>query len=566
LIYHNTYNKRISQGGLIGNPFAPFSVSPKGGVSDPTTGDSSSYALAVTSTVPNSDSNSGSASVSASFSTQGPGITPQNTAVSVSSFYSLEIFPDFDGTMTIAYTISLPSPPPSSPAVSLNVSLNSFQISKTFTEGNATYQFDAKAGDDIYISATAETSYDSNHPNSGASCDFSWGFSAAPKLQMNSAALSPNGQTVSASYSISGSALPSPGTIDFYWATGPDVTDEIGKPIKVPTQTAVGTYTASAPIASLSSEPTDAKYVIAVADSPSADPANSAVSVAVPLPIVVTSARFPGTTSGVNFTFRTFDIPNAITVSLYRSKGQSFDSTAVLIASKVIKLTKMNPQSGNFTFSSPLKSDPSRPYYLIVAHPTGIATLSVFEFLAPYNTAFLTDVQLRNISWSQAMIQTFLSQHNSYFQNTVKDVDGTSFNLAAVIEQASKMYSINPKVLLATLQKESSGVTRTTRPNMAALMGNNGKTARAQIMTAAKLYDSYQRTLLAGHAVGGGYQRGKPHTTQDGITVIPATNAVAGLFAYNPVAGTKWGGGSLPGVAQPGGVYLFFQAWNSFGF
>jgi hypothetical protein len=54
------------------------------------------------------------------------------------------------------------------------------------------------------------------------------------------------------------------------------------------------------------------------------------------------------------------------------------------------------------------------------------------------------------------------------------------------IYDSSKAYQINPKVLLANLQKESSGITRTTRPGVA-IMGDAGTTWKDQISQAAKL-------------------------------------------------------------------------------
>ena len=88
---------------------------------------------------------------------------------------------------------------------------------------------------------------------------------------MLSAALAPGQQTLNASYSISGSALPTAGAIDFYWASGPSLADEIGNPYAVATQTSVGTFTASTALANLGAEPANASYILAVASSPDAD-------------------------------------------------------------------------------------------------------------------------------------------------------------------------------------------------------------------------------------------------------------------------------------------------------
>ena len=107
------------------------------------------------------------------------------------------------------------------------------------------------------------------------------GIVAAPAIiGMTSAAISSNGNNVNATYEISGRNLASAGTIDFYWATGPSLSDAIGTtPAKVKSATAVGSYTATTSLASLGAEPANASYILAVADSPSADPDHDVSSV-----------------------------------------------------------------------------------------------------------------------------------------------------------------------------------------------------------------------------------------------------------------------------------------------
>ena len=101
---------------------------------------------------------------------------------------------------------------------------------------------------------------------------------------MTSAAISANGLNVNAHYTITGGDLPAAGTIDFYWATGPNISNEIGaKPAKkVTTNTAVGTYTASTSIASLGTRPANAGYILAVADSLYTDSVHSVAYVQIP--------------------------------------------------------------------------------------------------------------------------------------------------------------------------------------------------------------------------------------------------------------------------------------------
>lgn len=105
-------------------------------------------------------------------------------------------------------------------------------------------------------------------------------------LAMVSASLTSDSQSVNITYTISGSDLALPGTVDFYWATGPTLAAKLETtPVKtVPTATAAQAtaYTASTSIASLGIRPPNATYILAVADSPSADPAHQVVSATVP--------------------------------------------------------------------------------------------------------------------------------------------------------------------------------------------------------------------------------------------------------------------------------------------
>ena len=194
-------------------------------------------------------------------------------------------------------------------------------------------------------------------------------------------------------------------------------------------------------------------------------------------------------------------------------------------------------------------------------------TRSVSAQQSVYNTPFLTDQQLEDYtSMTVEEVRAFLERHNSYFRQPIQDVDGQTFDPAVVITQAAVQYRINPQVLLATLQKESIGVTRSTRPSdttMRFLMGCvSSSTAREQLVCAAERFRAYHDQLVQRGATVSGWQVGVAKQTQDGVWVTPATRAIAGQFTYTPYAGAQWGG-NQPGV---GGVYLFYDAWQKFGF
>ena len=184
-----------------------------------------------------------------------------------------------------------------------------------------------------------------------------------------------------------------------------------------------------------------------------------------------------------------------------------------------------------------------------------------------YNTAFLTDEQLENYqAMSETEIRDFLKAQGSYFQNKVVDVDGEEFDPATVIAEASRTHRINPQVLLATLQKESVGVTRSMRPadeTLRFLMGClSPSTARGQLACAAERFRAYHDALANTGVTPSGWRVGVAKVTQDGVSVTPATRAVAGQFTYTPYAGVQWGGN----LSDVGGVYLFYDSWRRFGF
>ena len=115
-----------------------------------------------------------------------------------------------------------------------------------------------------------------------------------------------------------------------------------------------------------------------------------------------------------------------------------------------------------------------------------------------------------------------------------------------VIAQAANQYRINPKVFLTTLQKECSGVTGTSGPSdttMRFLMGCVApSTARQQILCCAERFRAYHDQLTNTGQTVSGWRVGVPKVTEDGVTVTPATKAVAGQFAYTRRAGVQWGG------------------------
>ncbi len=192
-------------------------------------------------------------------------------------------------------------------------------------------------------------------------------------------------------------------------------------------------------------------------------------------------------------------------------------------------------------------------------------TLVLTDFLPAYNTLWLTDFQLAgeyDTTSSEAM-RAFLQEQKSCLAAPLLDADGKQIDIPAVVHEAAVKYKINPKVILATMEKEQSAITRCPETwRLQTLMGLAPTTARLQIMVGAGLLRADFDQISQSGESRNGWQVGSAKETQDGVSVTPATKAIAGQLTYTPYAGENWGG-NLPGKA---GVWAFYHAWQTFGF
>lgn len=175
-------------------------------------------------------------------------------------------------------------------------------------------------------------------------------------------------------------------------------------------------------------------------------------------------------------------------------------------------------------------------------------------------------------------IQAFLDTKSGPLKSYVH-TDGRT--AAQVIFDAAQRSQINPKVLLVTIHKESSMITRTTFPSGlqyyldwivfygwcdSCSTGSNKGFAN-QIDSAAAAYRRYLDLIAQrGFSISGwgpgitktipciqsDYNNGRELCTPGtNINIIPANAATSALYTYTP---------------HPGGNYAFWYHWNNFGF
>lgn len=278
---------------------------------------------------------------------------------------------------------------------------------------------------------------------------------------------------------------------------------------------------------------------------------------------VAGATAFVDSTAQIEMNYTARGYTGAFEVSLYRSSDAVLDRNDVKVGTtSFISRSPTASQVATYNFANPLGSDPQRPFFLVqinpnntVPEPPALRSNNVWAFVAPYNRAFVTDAQFRDTSAGPVEIRNYLTRQGSYFRNLVLDLDNRYVDLSQVIADASRRYQVSARVLLATMEKESLAVSGGARPTTAAILGNSGRTWAGQVVEAARLYDQFQRQGESGVTTSAGYRRLVAKLTTDGVTVIPANNAVASLFSYAPVAGIRWGG-------RPVGMFRFVQVFR----
>ena len=184
----------------------------------------------------------------------------------------------------------------------------------------------------------------------------------------------------------------------------------------------------------------------------------------------------------------------------------------------------------------------------------------------PHN--IITDDEMFNkSSLSKAAIQTFLERENSVLARYSTVLNGQVLKTSEIIWQTGQKFGVNPKFLLATLEKEQ-GLIHSSQATEKALDWATGYSCYGgtckekhqglvnQLEATAETQKIYQQ-----RAAEFGFRVGVATKSFDGFEVVPENQATANLFIYTPYVGYS----PELGITQPyGGNRLFWRVWQQY--
>lgn len=187
----------------------------------------------------------------------------------------------------------------------------------------------------------------------------------------------------------------------------------------------------------------------------------------------------------------------------------------------------------------------------------------------------LSDANMRDYqSMSAAQIQSFLNRRSGPLKRMsfARHDNGSRATAAVIIWEASQAWHINPKVLLALLQKEQSLL---TRRRLAAHTLQRAVGAGCPDRTTNR-YPGFGNQMWHGARLLDGYGEGKttlyvPYPWKPGMKnrftggVRPKNLATYKLYVYNPSIGAKKPYGDLSRQSCSGNANLWKIYWHYFG-
>jgi len=185
----------------------------------------------------------------------------------------------------------------------------------------------------------------------------------------------------------------------------------------------------------------------------------------------------------------------------------------------------------------------------------------------------ISDYELEDYtSLSEDSVQRFLESKSSFLAGFTHVVDGIRKTASKIIFEESQIYRINPKVILAMLQKEQSLITdqspsqnqldwatgfavcdscSKSDPSIQEFKGFYNQVS----LFAEKVQDNYLRDLKSLGRTYTGWGPSRTKKTIDQYDITPVNNATAVLYTYNPWRGSDSGVGAN---------YNFWRIWNRY--
>lgn len=190
----------------------------------------------------------------------------------------------------------------------------------------------------------------------------------------------------------------------------------------------------------------------------------------------------------------------------------------------------------------------------------------------PHN--IFTDTELRDKdSISKTAIQVFLEREGSVLRNYQQNVNGENKTATQMIWEVSQNYSISPKFLLATLEKEKGLIQKDTATEKdfdwatgySCFSGSCNEKYRGffnQIESTAITQNIYTEKSSSFQ-----FRPNQTATTKDGYAVTPKNQATANLYIYTPYIGYAPDQGYTnieKSAGRFGANYLFWQIWTRY--
>lgn len=172
----------------------------------------------------------------------------------------------------------------------------------------------------------------------------------------------------------------------------------------------------------------------------------------------------------------------------------------------------------------------------------------------------ISDEELNNYnSMSRGYIAEFLREKGSGLYGLLFPTDNGDKTAADIFYDAAQAYKVNPKLLIATAQKEQSAITDgTLSENQKNKLMGYGVFPGSDPSEYLGVHNQIRRSAwqfrrYMDRHENYTHQEGKTTTTNDGQEITPENKATAGLYNYTPYVGGETG---------IGGNYLFWSIWK----